>query len=235
MDLNDDRKFITSRRVRVSDSGTDGVIRIDAIARYLQDVGFDDTNDIGVCDGGTWVARTIQIDFPKKEFWPKRNEVVNIQTYCGGYGSAFAQRNVEVSTKASPISASTIWVHIDERGKPAKIPDWLKSAYPNARKISSPKLSILPQMEGEISEINFQLRQKDLDVNGHVNNAVFFEALIDIAGFIEAKDPCRVIMEYVKPVDVGEKIRLSVKKKIDGFEAWLKTEQNIACQMKWIV
>src|SRR5690606_26713487 len=104
-----------------------GTIRVDALARYLQDIGYDDTDDIGVGDGGLWVARSIQMKLPEKEALPTRNEYVNLETYCGGVGKAFAQRVVNIETKANPevqVETLTTWVCIDENGKPTPIPQW---------------------------------------------------------------------------------------------------------------
>ena len=42
------RRYAHRRHVRVSDAGPDGVLRLDSLARYLQDVATDDWADAGL-------------------------------------------------------------------------------------------------------------------------------------------------------------------------------------------
>ena len=51
------RRFSTSRKIRLSDCGPDGLFRLDGVARYLQDVGSDDWDDVGAGSDLTWVVR----------------------------------------------------------------------------------------------------------------------------------------------------------------------------------
>ena len=229
-----DRKFTSSRRVRVSDCDTDGNVRIDAIARYLQDIGFDDTNDIGVGDGGLWVARKIEIEFPDITSWPQRNEMIKLETYCGGVGGVSAQRIVKIACEKEEIIASTIWVHVDQNGKPSKIPNWLTTAYPKAKKMKTPKVGKFNSKFDEVKSIAFPIRQSDFDVNGHVNNAVAFIALNEAGSELRAKRPTKVTVEYLAPLSDKENIELLIEQNDDGFEARLISDNNVACSMKWI-
>ena len=51
------RRYAHERRVRLSDTGPDGVLRLDGLARYLQDVATDDWSDASLDPQGTWVVR----------------------------------------------------------------------------------------------------------------------------------------------------------------------------------
>jgi len=231
---NIDRKFTSSRRVRVSDCDRQGKVRIDAIARYLQDIGFDDTNDIGVGDGGLWVARKIEISFPKASSWPKRNEMIKLETYCGGVGGASAERIVNIYSGNEKITATTVWVHVDEKGKPIKVPPWLSEAYPKAKKIKSAKSDLTSKEFVETTKIDFALRESDFDVNGHVNNAVAFVALNEAGNHMEAQAPISLVVEYIAPISNCELVEVSMRSTSNGFEARLICDHNIACAMKWI-
>lgn len=230
------RTFTSSRRVRVGDCNSDGVIRIDALARYLQDIGYDDTDDIGVGDGGLWVARSIVMEFPKGKL-PQRNETVNLETYCGGIGRAFAQRIVNVNPETNnQISTSTIWVSVDDEGKPSAVPDWLKEAYPDAEKANaSRKLTLLDidQIDENYLVISWQLRATDFDINNHVNNAVAFNALYEVAEARGATSPSQVIIEYHQPIDSHHEMKLVSLPRNNGFDAWLMSDKNIAAAMRW--
>ena len=234
MKQSNDRIFTSSRRVRVSDCDQEGKVRIDAIARYLQDIGFDDTNDIGVGDGGLWVARKIEIEFPDTSSWPKRNEMIKLETYCGGVGGASAERIVKISSGKEEIVASTIWVHVDRNGKPDKVPGWLSTAYPKAKKIKAPKSGKSESDFSGAKKIRFPIRQSDFDVNGHVNNAVSFVALNEAGAEIGASAPLELEVQYLSPISNTENIELLIEQNDNGFEARLISDNTIACSMKWI-
>ena len=53
------RTFVGSRRVRLGDCSPGGRIRLDAIARYLQDLSDDDTRDAGLAQMTWGVRRTV--------------------------------------------------------------------------------------------------------------------------------------------------------------------------------
>lgn len=230
------RIFETKRRIRVGDCDTTGTVRVDALARFLQDVGYDDTEDIGVGDGGLWVARSIAMRFPNKSKMPKRNEWVNLETYCSGIGYAFAQRTVNIYTNLGDvITTNTIWVSIDSAGKPVSIPLWLSKEYPDALKMKATKTLPLPMLEEESvgHTIDWKIRAADIDVNGHANNALAFSALFEAANILRVRPPSEVLVEYHLPLVASKQTDLFMVKSGRGFDAWLVSDHNIAAVMRW--
>lgn len=233
------RKFHASRRIRVGDCASDGIVRVDALARYLQDIGYDDTDDIGVGDGGLWVARSISMSFPNNSLWPMRNQMIDLETYCGGIGRAIAQRNVTITTEnGSRIDTSTIWVCVSEEGKPMRVPEWLTRAYPDAEKISAARtLSVSEpqnaQTAPDLTESVWHLRASDFDINDHANNAVAFDALYDVAQKVNALPPSSILVEYHQPVTARDAVRLMWKVRSGGFDAWLASDEGVAAAMRW--
>lgn len=230
------RVFTAKRRIRVGDCDSNGNLRVDAIARYLQDIGYDDTDDIGVGDGGFWVARSIEMDFSDVNRWPKRNEFITMQTYCSGIGKAFAQRCVDITTaNGEVIHTLTMWVSINEQGKPSTVPQWLIDAYPKAEKVSAKRtLQVIePSDEFDGNIISWPLRASDLDVNNHVNNAVAFDALYEAAQAIDAKLPRRVLIEYHQPLESTDDTSIYLRQNGLGFDAWFANDKNVAAVMKW--
>ena len=59
------RVFRAGRRVRLADADPTGRLRLDSCARYLQDIGNDDTADSTIDDDAvTWVVRRAVVDVP---------------------------------------------------------------------------------------------------------------------------------------------------------------------------
>ncbi len=195
-------------------------------------------NDIGVGSGGRWVAKSIEIKFPPLTLWPRLHEIVNLETYCGGVGNVFAQRIVKIhsfeNSECAPIEASTVWVSVDKSGKPSRIPDWLEKGYPQVKRSKAPKFDIkVPDIENSKRD-QFALRETDIDANGHVNNAVALSALVQVGHVLREMSPSKVEITYMRPILRDEKIELISHKSIDGFEAWLISDNTISCSMKWI-
>ncbi len=237
---NSRRIYKSNRRVRVGDCNSKGKLRLDPIACYLQDVGFDDTNDLGLGDGGIWVARAIEITnkTESEELWPSRNDDVQIETYCGGAGRVSAQRNVNIFLKNKlAIETKTVWVSLDGNFKPCSIPKWLNEKYPNTQKISSKRTLSFSPTEDEKTNGNsfvFKVRSSDIDINNHANNAFAFDVLNEASILCGVETFSRANVEYHKPIGFKDELKVYVSKSDTEFKAWVYTQDNIACSMLWV-
>ena len=91
------RPFCGSRRVRLGDCSPGGRLRLDAAARYLQDLSDDDTRDAGLAQM-TWVVRRTVIDVMS---FPTYLESLDMVTWCSGLGSRWAERRVDLGAYVS--------------------------------------------------------------------------------------------------------------------------------------
>ena len=78
------RVFEGARRVRLADVSPAGRLRLDAAARFLQDVSADDTADAALPDAEAWVVRKTVIEVTT---FPRYLEPVGLATWCSGTGS----------------------------------------------------------------------------------------------------------------------------------------------------
>ncbi|MGZ4700494.1 MAG: acyl-ACP thioesterase domain-containing protein, partial [Ilumatobacteraceae bacterium] len=90
---NGGRTFAGERRVRLGDCSPGGRLRLDASARFLQDLSDDDTRDAGFAQM-TWVVRRTVIDVLR---FPVYLEAVDMLTWCSGMGSRWAERRVDIA------------------------------------------------------------------------------------------------------------------------------------------
>ncbi|KRO51002.1 MAG: hypothetical protein ABR78_07850, partial [Acidimicrobiia bacterium BACL6 MAG-120910-bin40] len=178
----DGRVFGTERRVRLGDVTPKGRLRLDATARYLQDIANDDAVDGAYSDIHGWVVR-------RTEMWvhqfPLYMTDVSVKTWCGGYGSHWAERRTTItSSDGARIESAALWVHVDmQTMKPTPLPeDFLSMVHiaSAGRKIRSSFLigKSLPPLDapGATSEA-WPVRFADMDAVGHMNNASYWIAL----------------------------------------------------------
>jgi hypothetical protein len=80
------RQFTTRRRVRLGDATPKGRLRLDAVARYLQDVANDDTRDADWSDPHWWVVRRTVIDVHEFNGILYEQEGIYYQTLINQFG-----------------------------------------------------------------------------------------------------------------------------------------------------
>ena len=95
------RTFAVSGGFGLGDCSPGGRLRLDATARYLQDLSDDDTRDAGLGQM-TWVVRRTVIDVHQ---FPTYLEPLDMVTWCSGIGSRWAERRVDITAPAEVRSA----------------------------------------------------------------------------------------------------------------------------------
>jgi acyl-ACP thioesterase len=168
--------------VRLGDADESGVIRLDGVARILQDVATDDWEESGLESTETWVVRRTAIRVADGGRWPRYKEVLTVTTWCGGVGAAWAERRTNISSRGQLlVEAVALWVPVDPSGHPLRISPAFHDVYGEAhqgRKVSgrvpAPHVADGAQLRA------WPLRRADLDVVGHVNNAAIWQAVTEV-------------------------------------------------------
>lgn len=211
------RVFDCEVAVRFGDCSPGGRLRLDALARILQDAGNDDFADAGLDPSSPWVARRSAV--AAEHGWPTLGQRLRVSTWCGGLGARWAERRSSVSSAggdgspATTVEVATVWVHVDAGGRPARLPPWFVAVYgpaAGARTVSSRLRLPHPRtaMTGQaMTEQVWQVRATDLDVLGHVNNAVLW-APIEQELADRALVPVAAELEFPAAVRAGEDVRL---------------------------
>jgi len=199
------RRFSESFPVRLSDTDPSGALRLDGVARYLQDVGNDDWDDTGIATTDTWVVRRTTVRMAG-DAWPRLGDQVSLTTWCAGAGAAWAERRTDLSVNGEVVlQAAGLWVPIDPSGHPVRVRPAFYEVYGEAlqgRKISG--RVTLTQPDADAPRVPWTLRRADLDVVGHVNNAAVWQAVSEVVD---------VPVSYVElihhgPVEGGHEVKL---------------------------
>ncbi len=207
------RVFRTKRTVRLSDAGPDGRLRFDSVARFLGDVAEQDVEDAGLRDGTGWLVRRTSWDVIGL---PRLGAEVELATWCSGVGPRWAERTTTVGGPDGDLLRTvTLWVAVGRDGRPRRLSAQFLDLYGRSagdRRVSA-RLSHPPPPMGTRSR-PWPLRRTDIDVFGHVNNAVHWAAVVDELatsdrGPAHAGRPLSVAeLEYREPVEPGTDVEL---------------------------
>lgn len=198
------RTFPGRRRVRLGDVTGDGRLRLDALARYLQDVATDDAEDAGLADG--WVLRRLAV---RIDAFPAFRDTVDLVTWCSGVAASAAERRTTMAIAGRVVvDAVALWVFVGPDGRPTRLDRdrFAAIGIPVERRIDTR----LHHDDGPAPEEPgtrvrpWPLRAADVDVLRHVNNAIAFAALEDVlrdAGAAATPPPWRVEVEYRSAIE----------------------------------
>jgi acyl-ACP thioesterase len=222
------RVFRRERRVRLGDASPGGRLRLDALARYLQDVSNDDTRDAGLDDEMGWVVRRTVVEVRQ---FPVFGEVLELATFCGGTGSRWAERRVAVTgDQGGAVEAATLWVHLDAVGRPRVLPQQFHDLFGEA---AGGRMVRARLHHGDVepggSVRAWPLRFCDFDVLGHVNNAASWEAVEELlADRRHLRAPLRAELEFRTAVEQGAALRLVAHDTPGALAAWLVDGEVVA-------
>lgn len=182
--LNDQgRHFSAEFRVRIDDADVEGKLRLDGLARLLQDVATDDSQETILASTEPWVVRRTTVRFVEGAQWPRYLDRVTLTTWCGGTGPAWAERRTNVDFDGQLVlEAAAVWVPIDAAGRPVRLRESFFETYGEAargRKVSG-RLTKAPIPEGA-NRRPWPLRACDVDMMGHVNNAALWQTMSEVA------------------------------------------------------
>jgi acyl-ACP thioesterase len=129
------------------------------------------------------------------------------------------------------VESVALWVYVDEHGRPAPLEDWffdLYGAAANGRRVGQRlKLAAPP---ADASRRPWVVRTTDLDVLGHVNNAIGWavvEAEIARGASLPGGRIAAAELEYRAAIDDGDDCEI-VSHPIDGgFACWVTVDGDV--------
>ena len=234
------RTFSAVRTVRLGDVDPAGELRLDAIARYLQDVASDDAIDAGLSNALGWVVRRtmIRIDRPLTV-----GEPLSLVTFCTGTGRSWAERRTTIADQhGAAVEAVSVWVHVDpDSGRPARLGHDFAGIYGAAaagRTVSS-RLPLASVTSNATETMLWTFRRTDLDPFGHVNNAAHWAVLEQL---LQSEAASRVgvgEIDFVAPAEADTPMKVlsrrngGVDARRDAVELWSVVDDRVVTALRW--
>jgi acyl-ACP thioesterase len=230
------RAFTACRVVRGPDVSTDGSLRLDALARYLQEAAEGDLADAGWRGSYAWVVRRCAVDVGT---YPRLGQRLEVRTFCSAIGPRWAERTTTLSGGAGGaggagelVRAIAVWAAVDrDTGRPCPLGEEFGRIYAASAagrtvsvRLSHPRP---PRPSGEApaggAGAAWPLRVSDFDASGHVNNAIYWAAAEDALAGLGWR-PSRAEVEFHRPALPGCEPRLLADPAPDGAWAWLLSD-----------
>lgn len=203
------RTFGTHRTVRLSDIDEHGRLRLDAIARYLQDAAIEDVSETGWgMPEHLWFIRRIELEVESPFLEDRSVEVV---TWCSGLAAIAAGRRWSLRGDAGGrIEVESVWIHLDADARPVRIENFDLYAEAAERRHVSTKIE-LPAPPDSAARFPWPLRSTDLDLHGHVNNSVHWQAVEHRLASLELdlERSLRARLDYGDPLSLDETVELA--------------------------
>jgi len=216
------RRFEHSLSVGLADAAPSGRVRLDAVARWLQDVALADVVDAGLGEAALWVVRRTRLAVTR---FPRFGETVAVSTFCSATGRMWAQRRTTVATSAGGlVEAVALWVHLDPaslRPIPFSAQELeVYSASAAGREVKARLRHPGPPEDAPSRPWHF--RSTELDVADHINNAAYWSPLeAELLTSGEDLEWIDVEMEHKTPTQPGEHAIVA-----DGPRRWILGDEG---------
>ena len=205
-------------RIRYSECGVNKKLTLPALVNYFQDCStFQSSETAGSWEalmerGLAWMILFWEIEVSR---YPALYEKIKFGTIPYSIKGLFGCRNFLMEDAEGIVisKANSIWALIDLKSQlPVKVPDEVAAAYPVEEKLdmvySGRKISF-PETGENCKAGELIVRQRDLDINRHVNNEQYIRFATDAleeAGFGDRTHPERLRVEYRKQAFKGDMI-----------------------------
>jgi acyl-ACP thioesterase len=212
------RIFRLAVRPGLGDCAPSGRTRLDALARWCQDVAYADVEDAEVAAAAVWVVRRTRVCVRR---FPRFGERCTTATFCSGIGRMWAERRTTIRADGQDepdVEVVAIWVHLDPiTRRPTTLTQREIEVYGGTgadRRVSARLRHPAPPPSATVG--GWAFRRTDCDLADHVNNAAYWQPFEE--ELLAGPEPGRldVEIEFRTPAQPGEKLVLT-----HGRQRWI--------------
>jgi acyl-ACP thioesterase len=215
VDWSGGRAFEQEMRPGIADADAPGRCRLDAMARWLQDVAYADLVDAGFEGRGAWIVRRTRI---RVEAFPRFGERLELRTFCSGFGRFSAERRTSIRGDTGIVEAVALWVCLDpEAGRPMRFPPEFSAVYEESAAGRGANVRLRhPEPPDGAERSAWRFRAVELDPVGHINNSHYWTPLEEELAAGPEPESIDAEVEYRDPAMAGEVVLLR-----DGSSLWI--------------
>ncbi len=198
-----------SVRVRFSDIGCDGKLRLYELPKYFQDISIEHSESLNIGipylseRNLAWLLTSWQIDIVRM---PEYDERLTVQTWPYEFKSAFGYRNYRMLDEKGEVivKAQAIWLHTDVAAmRPVRTLEEEVQLYQSEPKLEMEYLPRKIELPPDLEEVDrIKVTRHYADMYLHMNNAMYVDIASDYLP--EDRKVSRVCVDYRKQVRVGD-------------------------------
>ncbi len=212
-------KFVGSYRVRISDVDSKGRLKLAALLSLMQEAASTHADQIGVGHarlkelGVGWALSKSTLSFKRLPRWRER---ITITTWPSKRTAVSTDREFIITDEKGELvaTARTLFVLFDLKARRIARLSVL-GQWPNVLEFADDTDFERPQFpqEGALLQSDFGVRKDDIDLNNHVNNAVYITWAMEPLSleFCLNHEPQSIGMWFLQEVFPGERIAASCR------------------------
>ena len=205
-------------RPGIADAGGTGRCRLDAMARWLQDIAYADLVDAGFEGRGAWIVRRTRI---RVDAFPHFGEDLVVRTFCSGIGRFSAERRTSILGEIAAVETVGLWVCLDpDRGRPMRFDEDFLAVYEESAAGRDANVRLRhPDPPDGAARSPWTFRASEMDPAGHINNSHYWTPLEEALASGPDPDSIDAEIEYRDPAMAGE-----VELLRDGSSLWIASD-----------
>jgi acyl-ACP thioesterase len=190
-------------RPGIADATGSGRCRLDAVARWLQDIAYADLVDAAFQGRGAWIVRRTRI---RVETFPRFGDQLVLRTFCSGIGRFSAERRTSIRGETAAVETVALWVCLDpERGRPMRFPPDFINVYEESAGGRDANVRLRhPDPPEDADRSSWTFRASEMDPAGHINNSHYWTPLEEELAGVTEPESIDAEIEYRDPAMPGE-------------------------------
>jgi len=218
--------LIMQASVQSADCNRHSVMKISSVARYFQEAAWKHAEDLGlgytrlIRNDHVWVLHSQKLKIRKYPAW---RDNIKIKTWGKRFDSLYALRDfyLWIEGDENPaISATTTWIVLSTvNHRPVRLSHYGNSVPVISENAVTEKSGSIENICQSSGEHLLKVRYSDIDINGHTNNASYFDFCMDSISELRKyhKKIDSVDIRYKNESLQDETIRIRYQKKSHEF------------------
>jgi acyl-ACP thioesterase len=194
-------------------------LRLDSVARYIQEVGAQHLADAGLAEVHPhWIVLRTVIDVLEPVEIPSE---ITFRRWCAALSSRWCDMRVQLhGDQGGRIETQGFWICMNKDTlTPSRLTDYCVERFGSTT--DNHRLRWRPWVTEHVqagTTIPFPLRRTDIDLFEHVNNTIYWHGVHEVLGdYPELENnPYRAVLEYRSPIKYGEPLTIRSERNGDA-------------------